>query len=465
MRTAFSVQVATATRLSAVSFLVLATAAMGAGPQHVLLHRAKLNKTSLWTATAGCAIADEATIYNSYGDETYSPGTMKVTPLAAQTLVRVTLTADLSPAVNLTNCTHIRMRYYVPAHTSNYTGVVLSFLLYSDAGKTQYRQYNPHNFAGSPTHPFTPGWHTLIVPKALFQSEAGFVQTNLLSYRIQLYNATIPVVPLYFDELAFLQLTQLAKARVAINVDDCNTGGKTVLAAVLARGLTATAYMVPDAVGKTAYDLGGEGTPYNFMSLDDILEMSQRGILFGNHGYHSYKYALKGLTPGLCREEFDRAAEWMIARGLGRGAHYIALPGGELDRAGLDALRGYAQIRFVAEMYSAGESQRADLTNEAAAPNFPYWIDPYTPACTVTGLGDATAMSVYNAIKAVNGVFIGLEHSWGGGVGTFLDTVAADVAAGTVECVTMDQLAPTPAPMPAIEVDTWLERVRRLGTR
>lgn len=417
---------------------------MASGPRHSVLHRAKWNNNTLWTATAGCAIAQDTSIYASVGDETASLATLKVTPTAGQTLLRVTLTADLNPVVNLTTATHMRLRYYIPPNSGTWTDLTLGIVLYSSADKLQYRQYNQSIYS---TRWWTPGWHTVIWPKAFFSNESGFVETNLLSYRLQIYNGTIPVVPIYVDELAFVTLAELAKPLVALNVDDCNTGadgtggGKALLAAVLARGLTATAYVIPSAVGRTGFTIP-DSTPASFMTLADLHEMQDRGIVIGNHGYYSYKYFTHSMTPASFRQEYDRAAEWMIRNGLGRGAYYIALPGGEADRAALDALRGYAQVRFVAEPYSAGASSRADLTDEDNAVNFPAWIDPYTPACSVTGLGDATAANVYAAVKTAKGVFIGLEHAWGAGIGTFLDTVATDVAAGTVEIITMDQLAP-----------------------
>lgn len=436
-----------------------------ADPPHTVVHRAKMNLLSAWAATTAVGLAKDTSIFASVGVESDGFGSLKFTPTGTAT-AKATLASDLSPAVDISSATHVRLRYYVPQHSVNYNNLKIELVVYSNAGKTEYRTHTLHLYSVNTDYAFRPGWHTLIQPVGVYSADASFTNTNLLSYRIQQTATAASVVPIYFDELAFVTLTPLAKPKIAICVDDGRIGGGQVLAACAARGLVATAYIVPDAVGKSGYDLGSG--PDNFMTLSTLLEYQARGDLIANHGYRSLKQFSdtrvgRELTPAEVRQEFDLAAEWMIANGLGRGAYYVALPGGEMDVPALDAMRGYAQIRFVSEPFCAGRSQKGSATPEDAA-NYPYWMDPYTP--NVTANADATGLPAYAQVVASNSVGIFLAHAYGSGVNTFLDQVASDLAAGTIEVVTMDQIAPTYNGLnySTVAADP-LMRVRRLGVR
>lgn len=133
------------------------------------------------------------------------------------------------------------------------------------------------------------------------------------------------------------------------------------------------------------------------------------------------------------------AAEWMIDNGFGRGAYHVALLGGEIDTLTMEVMADFAQLRFVTENYTVGRSQKSTETPGDAA-NFPYLNDPFTPNSLASM--DATGLAAYSAIVSSKGVGVFLGHSYGSGVNTFLDQVASDMKAGTIEVVTMDELAP-----------------------
>lgn len=414
-----------------------------------VLYKAPVNNTTAWTAVQ-CTLSRDTSIYQSIADETQTFGSLKMLPSASVTYTRATLTSDFTP-VDVSAATHLRIRYYVGAHSTDFGSTLIMAILYSEASQAAYRIFTVMNTAARP-YAYQEGWHTLIVPITAFDSETTgahqFSLTTLLNIRLQLYTGTgtIPATPIYFDQVDLLARVEQSVPIVALNVDDGNNGGGQILAACVARNIPVTCYIIPSAVGKTI-DLGYGYTEDTFMGLDRLKEFKRRGVLFCNHTWAHVPYFDASLTPAQFKANVEMAAEWMRQNGFGDGAELLALPKGQIDKDGLDAiLPGTCrQVRFVSEGYAAGTISKLNATISTAS-NFPWLFDLETPPAINssdknTVIGADTTSGLLATFKTNKDVFILLMHAWGAGVGDILTKLQADRDAGLIQMVTMDQLA------------------------
>jgi hypothetical protein len=264
------------------------------------------------------------------------------------------------------------------------------------------------------------GWIDLWSAVPLAGSETGTLDTAAVEYirvscggYVQTNTGAITI-----DALEFYA-KPMTTPKHAITFDDGGPHQWSAASYLLAKGLRATWYIVPNRIDTSGY-----------FTLAQLKILQRAGHLIANHSYaHSYFVADALSLPERVAEISDGAV-WLRANGFADGAATFAVPGGtsQWSTDDWDNILG---------VYC--DSIRLTFTPS-------HILSPIQPGYATTQCFDNPTQSIAALAKCVasganscHGFHDGTQTT-NGNIETYFDAVAAAVAAGTLDCVTVPEL-------------------------
>lgn len=344
--------------------------------------------------------------------------------------------------------------------TNNFNAPNRITVYVSDAGFTSYMAA----VAQIAYNTFCPtGWRLLWIPAAAFSIGAGapvFEGTTWAKLRISMacgpsgaagVLSTGPIVSCATGTGA-----QTTTARLAITMDDGNDTDYTVAFALMEQyGLKGTIFMIPAA-------LGTAGT----LTLAQLKRMYAAGWDIAGHDTSSLTWTMANQTEGIpqtSRNVYVRmkaVQDWLLDNGFERGAYHAAYPGGGFDQATLDAMA----LLNMRTGFRTGPPPATPYYNNRPFLEARQKYDQqtnYTLGRVFAQNADSTTGAIQRGVltAAIDGKcdMIHSNHFLGGTVGSgiswaaaefndFITTattgVAARVAAGQVQCLTISEMYP-----------------------
>jgi peptidoglycan/xylan/chitin deacetylase (PgdA/CDA1 family) len=384
-----------------------------------------------------------------------------------------THTSDtISPALNITNATHIIVDYHVHDFVATTNTAEINQKLWNQweiiiGDNTLSNKLTSPTFSrgyGQSDILFMwsqPGTHRAIIPIARCSESGTFDESAVAKMRIvwKAYNATPALTNADFDtsfmKITFAQLVD--QPRIFVTHDDCKDDAYLFAEAAAARGIPITFYCIPGKLGTTDY-----------ISSSELAEIQAMGHLIGNHTYNHYaRFNRDGTTDygdpqleGDCKYQVRKARDWLLDNGFERGAYLHATPWTDYDlhtlkwlTEGPDPLAHQVAIGYARH---GGHYQGVNVTTGGDflldTENWPWWLDPqfpmrwpFDPAFYLAATGnfgtDKSHNDVVDACIANSCSACTFTHTEGTTLNTQLDYIQSKIESGDIRACTMDELA------------------------
>lgn len=377
-----------------------------------------------WTANANGAVADEATLVRDYQTNKKS---VKLTATGSTTCNMLKNYADPKPDVRGTDM--IVSLYIDPAITSSNLTEVKIYLI-SGAVTTLPITLD----LSSGINIRDNGWILLRCPitagAEVANEQTGWSALARIQVTLTYPSGQTPNVIL--DSIEFVEKQQ-TKAHYCFTCDDGLAGLYTAGIYLSQKGIRGTFFVIPSLVGTAGY-----------VTLEQLRILKARGHLIANHGYESLYLTTGTLTPYEAHDDIRKGAEWLEDNGFAEGMSIFAVPGGTSQLAGwgedptklmslCDLIRMTAQSPYGQDYYfQYGYTKLV----------YPVAFDSAAgAAAAITARKLATNPLVCTGWHGnLNGAVVDADGVLKSAFTDHIDAVAAAVNAGTLECITIDEL-------------------------
>jgi peptidoglycan/xylan/chitin deacetylase (PgdA/CDA1 family) len=361
----------------------------------------------------------------------------------------------------------VELTYYIPEMvgediTTHKALVKMLLYLYSTTGNYNWTTgggFVGNNVPASYAFSFLKaGWHT-----ARFSINAGtdssFLNQHLASVGVMIYirkddaSYVDPDAAYYitFSKMRFVKQTDTPQW--FISFDDGISDAYDASLLLDAADLKGTFFIEGNKIGTTGY-----------LTLAQCREMQAKGHLIANHSWSIDNQNTAAYTEAEIIADVRLMQQWMCANGFSKGSRIYAVPGGTPDGSHNDAIAQMAT-------YNGMLADMLDIVRQTM-PDADYPIygkvgwssryrDPGLVFCTTYTSQDATtiAAAVTAAVSEsrLGGIYIHGIGIPGSAVYVKLQAniadVAAKVAAGTIRCITLDELVNKPSEIPRHQYD------------